>query len=207
MLLLPPLTLAASGWVIGLLAVGFVLTCLFMMLVILIQKPKGGGLSGAFGGAGGGSAQAAFGAKVGDVLTWLTVAFFVLFVLLGMGLTWTINPTVAQHKAEAAQAPATQTVGGEAAGDAEAGEQTEADTEGEEGEVPTVGDLDATLDAVQEAAGQTAPPEPATPADDDDAVMTDRPEEPASPTEPDAEAAPDDNATGDATEDPDTPAE
>jgi len=134
-------------------------------------------------------------------------ACFVLFILLGMGLTWTINPTVAQHKAEAAQAPATQTVGGEAAGDAEAGEQTEADTEGEEGEVPTVGDLDATLDAVQEAAGQTAPPEPATPADDDDAVMTDRPEEPASPTEPDAEAAPDDNATGDATEDPDTPAE
>ena len=57
-----------SAWLVTTLATLFVLTCIFMMLVILIQKPKGGGLSGAFGGAGG-SAQAAFGAKTGDLLT------------------------------------------------------------------------------------------------------------------------------------------
>jgi preprotein translocase subunit SecG len=198
MLALPPLTLAASGWVIGLLAVGFVLTCLFMMLVILIQKPKGGGLSGAFGGAGGGSAQAAFGAKVGDVLTWLTVACFVLFILLGMGLTWTINPTVAQHKAEAAQAPTNQTVG-----DDDAADDAEPEDEQAEGEVPTVGDLDATLDAVQEAAGQTAPPEPATPADDDDAVLTDPPE---NADESESAEAPDSPEAPEAAENPETPA-
>jgi len=177
MLLLPPFTLAVSGWVISLLAVGFVLVCLFMMLVILVQKPKGGGLSGAFGGAGGGSAQAAFGAKVGDVLTWLTVACFVLFILLGMGLTWTINPTVAEHQADAAQPPATQTIGGEAEDAAE-------DNGDPEGDVPAVGDLDATLDAVQQATGQTEPDPPQSPAEhDDDAAMTDRPDE-ADATEP-----------------------
>lgn len=73
------------------LATLFALVCLFMMLVILIQKPKGGGLSGAFGGAGG-SADAAFGSKTGDVLTVVTVSCFVLFLLLAMGLQWAIRP-------------------------------------------------------------------------------------------------------------------
>lgn len=83
--------LILANWQITALGIAFVLVCLFMMLVILIQKPKGGGLSGAFGGAGG-SAQAAFGAKTGDVLTWFTVICFALFLLLAMGLTWTIRP-------------------------------------------------------------------------------------------------------------------
>lgn len=68
----------------------FVFVCLFMMLVILIQKPKGGGLTGAFGGAGG-AVQTAFGSKVGDLLTWITVVCFVIFLLLAMGLTWQIQ--------------------------------------------------------------------------------------------------------------------
>jgi len=69
------------------LAILFIFTCLMLMLIILIQKPKGGGLSGAFGGAGGGQ-QAAFGAKTGDVLTIVTVCLFALFLGLAMGLTW-----------------------------------------------------------------------------------------------------------------------
>ena len=82
------LTLAeASMTVVGLLAAGFVAVCLLMMLVILIQKPKGGGLSGAFGGAGG-SASDVFGAKTGDVLTYVTVAFFLAFLILGVSLTF-----------------------------------------------------------------------------------------------------------------------
>ena len=70
-----------------------------MMLVILIQKPRGGGLSGAFGGAGG-SAQAAFGAKTGDVLTWFTVVCFAAFLMLAIGLTWAIQP---EYKTTATQ--------------------------------------------------------------------------------------------------------
>lgn len=82
---------------VGALASSFVLVCLFMLLVILIQKPRGGGLSGAFGGAGG-SAQAAFGAKTGDVLTWFTVVCFAFFLLLSMGLQWAIQADLATNE-------------------------------------------------------------------------------------------------------------
>ena len=81
--------LLLGAWYVTLLAFLFAFVCLIMMLVILIQKPRGGGLSGAFGGAGG-SANAVFGSKTGDVLTWFTVGCFVLFLLLAMGLTWLI---------------------------------------------------------------------------------------------------------------------
>lgn len=60
--------------------------CVFMILLILVQKGRGGGLSGAFGGAGG---NTAFGTKTGDLLTWVTATVFFLFLLLTMGLTWT----------------------------------------------------------------------------------------------------------------------
>ena len=67
----------------GLLATGFVGFCLLLCLIILIQKPRGGGLSGAFGGAGGGQV---FGGKSGDILTWITVGFFLVFLIVGMSL-------------------------------------------------------------------------------------------------------------------------
>jgi preprotein translocase subunit SecG len=106
-----PLVVPIVGaWYVSLLAVLFVLVCLFMMLVILIQKPRGGGLSGAFGGAGG-SSQAAFGAKVGDVLTWFTVVCFVAFLSLAMVLTWTLKPDKSEP-AIPAIAPPAQTTGG-----------------------------------------------------------------------------------------------
>lgn len=97
-------TLSAT-WPITLMAVVFVLVCVFLILVILIQKPKGGGLSGAFGGSGG-SAQAAFGAKTGDVLTWFTVVCFVLFLLLAMSLTWAIQPEHVRQQQQAQPASA-----------------------------------------------------------------------------------------------------
>lgn len=84
--------------------IGFALVCLLMMLIILIQKPRGGGLSGAFGGAGGGS-QAAFGAKTGDVLTFATIIFFICYMALAMGLTWATGPS---GQADGMDVPATQ---------------------------------------------------------------------------------------------------
>ncbi len=86
----PPVILASVF--VGFLAAAFVFVSLFMMLVVLIQKPKGGGLSGAFGGAGGGETSFV-GARIGDFLTWLTVGCFLAFLLLAMMLTWNINPT------------------------------------------------------------------------------------------------------------------
>ena len=47
-----------------------VLISLFLICLILIQRGKGGGLAGAFGGVGGSSA---FGTKAGDVFTRVTV--------------------------------------------------------------------------------------------------------------------------------------
>ncbi|MEX0774247.1 MAG: preprotein translocase subunit SecG [Phycisphaeraceae bacterium] len=76
---------------VTLLTIVFVFVSLLMVLVILIQKPRGGGLSGAFGGSGG-AVQQAFGSKVGDLLTWFTTGCFIAFLLLSMGLTWAIRP-------------------------------------------------------------------------------------------------------------------
>jgi len=61
-----------------LVAFAFILVCVLLIIVILLQKGRGGGLSGAFGGVGG---HSAFGAKTGDVFTWITVALTFLFVL------------------------------------------------------------------------------------------------------------------------------
>ncbi|MGD8450322.1 MAG: preprotein translocase subunit SecG [Phycisphaerae bacterium] len=53
------------------LAFFFAVVAILLMIVILLQRGKGVGLAGAFGGAGG--ATAAFGAKTGDFLTWVTI--------------------------------------------------------------------------------------------------------------------------------------
>lgn len=47
-----------------------VVVSIFMILLIMIQRGKGGGLAGAFGGMGG---QSAFGTKAGDTFTKITV--------------------------------------------------------------------------------------------------------------------------------------
>lgn len=69
-------TMSWSQWLLGAL-ITFV--CFLLIIVILLQKGRGGGMAGAFGGAGGTSA---FGAKTGDVFTWITVIGAGIFVLL-----------------------------------------------------------------------------------------------------------------------------
>jgi preprotein translocase subunit SecG len=63
--------------------------CIFMILMVLIQKGRGGGLSSAFSGGGGGNT--AFGSKTGDVLTWATSIAFGIFMLLAVGLNLVTN--------------------------------------------------------------------------------------------------------------------
>ena len=55
---------------IGILNSLLVLLSLFLICLVLIQRGKGGGLAGAFGGVGGSSA---FGTKAGDVFTRVTI--------------------------------------------------------------------------------------------------------------------------------------
>ena len=63
----------------------FVLS-LFMVLLILVQRGKGGGLTGALGGPGG---QSAFGTKAGDLFTRITVVTAGIWIfLLGLSVWW-----------------------------------------------------------------------------------------------------------------------
>ena len=73
-------TLAISPYMLGFSVVGFCIVCILLVLTILIQRPQGGGLSGAFG-AGAGSGQTAFGAKTGDALTMFTIGIFVVYIV------------------------------------------------------------------------------------------------------------------------------
>ena len=50
-----------------------------LILIILLQRGRGGGLAGAFGGAGG---QSALGTRAGDVFTKITIGLAVLWILL-----------------------------------------------------------------------------------------------------------------------------
>ena len=74
-------TLAQMSWGQWFLVVLLIAVCCLLILVILVQRGRGGGLAGAFGGAGGTSA---FGAKTGDVFTWITVVVATVFVLLNV---------------------------------------------------------------------------------------------------------------------------
>src|SRR3954471_19380835 len=66
----------------------FLSVCVILILLVLIQKGRGGGLAGAFGGAGG---NTAFGSKTGDVVTWGTSGIFGVFLFLGVRVNWVSN--------------------------------------------------------------------------------------------------------------------
>lgn len=55
---------------------------LFLIGLILLQRGRGGGLAGAFGGMGG---QSAFGTKAGDVFTRITIGVAAAWILLCAG--------------------------------------------------------------------------------------------------------------------------
>jgi len=72
--------LAVSFWSYTLNTV-ILLLGLLLILTILIQRGKGGGLIGAFGGAGGSSP---FGSKAGDTFTRITITMAAIWVILIM---------------------------------------------------------------------------------------------------------------------------
>ncbi len=71
------------NFLIGILNVLIVLVSLFLICIILIQRGKGGGLAGAFGGVGGSSA---FGTKAGDIFTKITI---------GVAIGWMVTADAA----------------------------------------------------------------------------------------------------------------
>lgn len=68
----------------------FVITCVLLIIVVLLQKGRGGGLGAAFGGAAG----SAFGTRIGDVFTWVTIVLTALFLLLAVITNFVYRPAV-----------------------------------------------------------------------------------------------------------------
>ena len=79
----------AVGILMNLVAVVFGLICIILILVILIQKGKGGGLSAAFGG---GMASGLLGSKTGDFLTWATITVVGVYLVLAVLLARFYKP-------------------------------------------------------------------------------------------------------------------
>ncbi|CAN5908958.1 hypothetical protein BH23PLA1_BH23PLA1_22150 [soil metagenome] len=61
---------------------------LFLICLVLIQRGRGGGLAGAFGGVGGSSA---FGIRAGDVFTRITIVTASIWIALNMLLVLLSN--------------------------------------------------------------------------------------------------------------------
>jgi len=74
-----------AAWYHTVLALLFAVVAALLIIVILLQRGRGVGLAGAFGGTG---AHATFGAKTGDFLTWLTVGLAALFLLFAVFLNY-----------------------------------------------------------------------------------------------------------------------
>ena len=76
------MSLIAVAWYSHLLNAIIIVLGLMLMLIVLIQRGKGGGLAGAFGGAGGSSA---FGSRTADAFVKITLylaAVWVLFIMI-----------------------------------------------------------------------------------------------------------------------------
>jgi len=74
----------------NLLSVLIFLASLIMILLILIQRGRGGGLIGALGGAGGSSP---FGSRAGDTFTRITLIMAAIWMFLIMLQIW-IRPMI-----------------------------------------------------------------------------------------------------------------
>jgi preprotein translocase subunit SecG len=83
---------AEASWWSTILNTLILILCLLLIFLVLIQRGKGGGLAGAFGGAGGSSA---FGSRAGDLFTRVTIILAAVWLLLIM-----VHVKVVQHTKE-----------------------------------------------------------------------------------------------------------
>ena len=85
----------------------WVLAALILVLVVLIQKGRGGGLSSTFGGLG----SSLLGTKTGDFLTWVTISIVALWLLLSVVAAKWFRPEASeflQGQQQVPSAPAQQ---------------------------------------------------------------------------------------------------
>lgn len=87
----------AAGFVMNLMAILWVVCAVLLILVVLIQKGKGGGLSGTLAG---GMASGLLGSKTGDFLTWFTIGTAVVFIMLSVVLAKFYRPGIGKYTEE-----------------------------------------------------------------------------------------------------------
>ncbi|MCL5280751.1 MAG: preprotein translocase subunit SecG [Planctomycetes bacterium] len=114
------LPLLAVGLLMKFVAVLFVLVSLVLILVVLMQKGRGGGLSGAFGG---GMASGLLGSKTGDFLTWVTIVLVTVFLFLAVLMARYYRPSTTYGRGAPATAQQPVTGGPTTAPQAPASEQ------------------------------------------------------------------------------------
>ncbi len=88
--------LLAVGFFMKIAAALLVICAVVLILVILIQKGRGGGLGGALGG---GLASGILGSKTGDFLTWVTIILVALFLTLSILMAKFYKPTISDYDA------------------------------------------------------------------------------------------------------------
>lgn len=86
----------AVSFFMNLVAVVFFIGAVALILIILIQKGKGGGLGAAFGG---GLASGILGSKTGDFLTWVTIAMVGVFLALAVVMAKFYKPSISDFGA------------------------------------------------------------------------------------------------------------
>ena len=121
---------------------------ILLMIVILLQRGRGGGLAGAFGGAGG---QSAFGTRAGDVFTKITAVMAILWVFLAGVSRFALEPLATQQASSFQRQTDVETPGVRGTGD---------ETEGEAG-TGTAGETGSGTGAESET--EKTPAEPKTP--------------------------------------------
>ena len=95
-------------WLLPLGIILLIVASVVLVLIILAQRPQGGGLASAFGGAGGGGTDTAFGGRTGDVLTVATIGAFIGYLAIAVTLNILDNKLIAQGEEEIEAAVTTE---------------------------------------------------------------------------------------------------
>ena len=98
---------AMSGLQLGL-TLFYILVCILLIGVVLLQKGRGGGIGAAFGGGG---TTSPFGAKTGDVFTWVTVVLAGLAIFIGVIGNYVLEPRIQAEAAAQARVSPDQDAG------------------------------------------------------------------------------------------------
>jgi preprotein translocase subunit SecG len=99
-------SILAVSFIMNVIAVIFLICAAVLILIILIQKGKGGGLSGALAG---GAVSGLLGSKSKEPLTWITIVLVGVFLTLAIVMAKFYRPVISDFETgQYQQAPVRQ---------------------------------------------------------------------------------------------------